>query len=62
MRVIVKKGALEEVLLKIINEDRSYRSAGIDTIVGADDDEPIEPTPQMAVQLSVDKPHVDDPA
>ena len=62
MRVIVKKGALEEVLLKIINEDRSYRSAGIDTIVGADDDEPIEPTPQMAVQLSVDKPPVDDPA
>ena len=61
MRVIVKKGALEEALLRILNEDRSYRSERIDMIPGADDDEPIEPTPQMAVQLSVDMPPVDDP-
>ena len=41
-------------------EQRSNQSPRIDYVPAAEEEEPIEPTPQMAVQLSVDKPPVDD--
>ena len=61
MRVIVDKDALEEAISRILSEDRSPRSADISSIPAKEDDEPIDPTPQMAMQLSSDMPPVDDP-
>jgi len=61
MRVIVNKVALEKALKKIMIEQRSNQSPRIDYVPAAEEEEPIEPTPQMATQLSVDMPPVDDP-
>ena len=58
MNVVVKKKALK-MLIKKMSEDRSYRSARIDHIEGKE--EPIQPNPQMSVQLSVEAPPVGDP-
>ena len=58
MNVVVKKKALKKLISKI-SEDRSYRSARIDHIEG--EQEPIQPSPQMSVQLSVEAPPVGDP-
>ena len=61
MRVIVNKIALEKVLKKLMLEERTNQSPRIDYVPAAEEEEPIEPTPQMSTQLSVDMPPVDDP-
>ena len=62
MRVIVNKDALEDAIKKIL-ETRSIQSTRIDTIAGDidEDEEPIEPTDMMSVQLAVEMPPVSDP-
>jgi|TARA_Y100000310_G_scaffold190315_1_gene190234 hypothetical protein len=61
MRVIVNKIALEKALKKLMLEERTNKSPRIDYVPAAEEEEPIEPTPQMATQLSVDMPPVEDP-
>ena len=67
MKVVVNRLALEEAIERIVNEDRSVRSARIDTIAGKEEeismigDEPIQPTPLMSTQLAVEMPPVEDP-
>ena len=60
MQIVVNKHALKELLNKLLRENRSFHSANIDEIPAKEDETPIQPTPQMAVQLSVDRPPVDD--
>ena len=60
MQISVKRDALREFLKKALSENRSIQSAAIDEIPAKVDEEPIEPSPQMAVQLTVEKPPVDD--
>ena len=61
MRVIVNKIALEKALKKLMLEQRTNQSQRIDYVPAAEEEEPIEPTPQMATQLSADMPPVEDP-
>tara|TARA_X000001388_G_C2225441_1_gene120922 strand:- start:101 stop:1990 length:1890 start_codon:yes stop_codon:yes gene_type:complete len=61
MSVIVNKSALVTLIKKLTSENRSFHSLDISEIPGKDTEIPIEPKEQMAVQLSVDKPPVDDP-
>ena len=60
MRVLVKKSALEE-LIKKLTEDRNLRSIRQNIVPEAENEDPIVPTPQMAVQLTADTPPVNDP-
>lgn len=60
MQISVKRDALKEFLKKVLSENRSIQSAAIDEIPAKVDEEPIEPSPQMAVQLTVEKPPVGD--
>ena len=57
-----KREALKEFLKKVLSENRSIQSAAIDEIPAKVDDEPIEAKPQMATQLTVEKPPVEDAA
>jgi len=60
MQVLVKRSALEE-LIKKLTEDRNLRSIRQNIVPEAENEEPIVPTPQMAVQLSADAPPIGDP-
>ena len=60
MEITIKKSELLKYLKQVITENRSIQSSAIDEIPAKNDEEPIEPTPQMATQLSVDKPPVGD--
>ena len=60
MQVLVKRSALEE-LVKSLAEDKNLSSVLQSTALGAESDEPIMPSDQMAVQLSADVPPVGDP-
>ena len=66
MRVIVNKDALEDAIKKIL-EARSIQSTRIDTIAGDidadidEDEDPIQPTDMMSLQLAVEMPPVSDP-
>tara|TARA_R110000824_G_scaffold335595_1_gene522127 strand:+ start:540 stop:2255 length:1716 start_codon:yes stop_codon:yes gene_type:complete len=62
MNVIVKRKALQELINRIA-EDRTTGSPRHNMVPEAerDDDGPIIPSPQMALQLSVDMPPVSDP-
>ena len=62
MQISVKREALKEFLKKVLSENRSIQSAAIDEIPAKVDDEPIEAKPQMATQLTVEKPPVEDAA
>ena len=61
MSVIVKKSALVTLIKKLTSENRSFHSLDISEIPGKDTEIPIEPREEMAVQLSVEKPPVEDP-
>lgn len=62
MNVIIDRRALEDFIKSMVNEERSFHTANISEIPAKDDeDEPIVPREQMAVQLSVDEPPVEDP-
>ena len=60
MDVIVKKRALEDLVLKLLKENRSGHSLDISDIPAKSDQEPIVPTEQMSVQLTTNKPPVGD--
>lgn len=60
MEITIKKSELFKYLKKVLSENRSIQSSAIDEIPAKVDEEPIEPTPQMANQLTVDKPPVGD--
>jgi hypothetical protein len=64
MEVSVKKGALKEFIKNSLKENRTYHSGEIDQIPAKEDDDfaPIEPSEQVAVQLSTEKPPVEDPS
>jgi len=61
MSVIIKREVLEAFIKSKINEERSFHTTNIAEIPAKEDDEPIVPVEQMAVQLSVDEPPVGDP-
>ena len=61
MQVIVKRDALEDLVFRLLSENRSRHSLDIADIPAKREQEPIEPTEQMSVQLTTDKPSVDDP-
>jgi|ETNvirnome_6_100_1030635.scaffolds.fasta_scaffold01267_3 hypothetical protein len=70
MKVVVDRVALKNVIQKLVSEDRSIHTTRIDVIAGnsedvemsdENEDQPIHPNPQMATQLSVDRPPVEDP-
>ena len=60
MQVLVKRSALEE-LIKKLTEDRNLRSIRQNIVPEAENEEPIVPSPQMALQLTADAPPVNDP-
>ena len=60
MNIIVKRKALEELVSKLV-EDRTGASPRHNEVPEAEIDEPITPSPQMAVQLSANQPPVNDP-
>jgi len=61
MNVIINRKVLEEFVRSKIKEERSFHTKNISEIPAKDDDEPIVPREQMAVQLSADAPPVEDP-
>lgn len=68
MEIKVKKSVLFNVLKQLMTESPSRSDYHIGKNMGgnylgffAEDDEPIKPRPQMATQLSVEEPPVDDP-
>ena len=61
MNVVIDKDVLERFVRSRLEEERSFHTANISEIPAKEDDEPIAPTPQMALQLSTDEPPVADP-
>ena len=62
MEVKVKTEVLFKLLKKALSENRTYNNpAGNFVHLNDLNPGPIEPTPQMAVQLSADAPPVEDP-
>jgi len=62
MNVIIDRKVLEGFIKSMVSEERSFHTANISEIPAKDDeDEPIVPIEQMAVQLSTDVPPVADP-
>ena len=61
MNVIIDKGVLERFVRSKLEEERSFHTSNISEIPAKDEEEPIVPRTQMAVQLSVDEPPVADP-
>ena len=62
MEISVKKGALKEFIRSALKENRTYESGELDQIPAKeDDDTPIEPSNQVAIQLSTEMPPVEDP-
>ena len=62
MNVTVKKSALEELVMRLVENRTKAVSENIEIDEKIQtDDEPIVPSPQMSMQLSVDQPPVGDP-
>lgn len=63
MEVSIKRQALKEFINKALKENRTYHSSDISDVPAKDDemDAPIEASPQVAVQLSTERPPVEDP-
>ena len=59
MQVKIKKSILIDFLKSKLNEDIS--SAEYNTVLGEEEESPIEPVEMMATQLAVEKPPVEDP-
>jgi hypothetical protein len=61
MSIVVKKSALVSLIKKLTSENRTYHSADMIEIPAKEDEFPIEPTAEMATQLSAERPPVEDP-
>ena len=62
MEISIKKQALKEFINKALKENRTGSSSNMTEIPAKDEDDnaPIEASPQVAVQLSTDRPPVED--
>lgn len=61
MSVVVKKSALINLIEKLTSENRSYHSSDMAEIPEKQEEFPINPTPEMATQLSSERPPIEDP-
>ena len=62
MEVSIKRRALKDFINKALKENRTYHSSDMAVVPAKDDeaDTPIEASPQIAIQLSTDRPPVED--
>tara|TARA_R110001583_G_scaffold7985_23_gene39067 strand:+ start:9685 stop:11583 length:1899 start_codon:yes stop_codon:yes gene_type:complete len=61
MSIVVKKSALISLIEKLTSENRSYHSADMAEIPAKQEEFPIDPNPEMATQLSSERPPIEDP-